>query len=202
MFSQNDLTDDESVKDGLFNTRRRFLGTLGGLMAGAILLPGEVEAAPKPLTPEQKAMWNRYIAAYAQFLQRQRFRNITVRQIIEAHLKSRGNVRNTPPPKSLWKNIVPTLRVADRLAGELRAPLVEIVSAYRSPAYNALCAGARRDSMHKHNLALDLKYATSPRNVAQMADRMRDRGYFRGGIGRYGSFTHIDTRGENADWRG
>ena len=102
----------------------------------------------------------------------------------------------------MWRNIVPTLRVADRMAAELRCPIVEIVSAYRSPGYNSRCPGARRESMHTRNLALDLKFATSPRNVAHAAERLRSKGYFRGGIGRYGSFTHIDTRGENVDWRG
>jgi hypothetical protein len=29
---------------------------------------------------------------------------------------------------------------------------------------------------------------------------MRSTGLFQGGVGRYGSFTHIDTRGSNADW--
>ena len=147
-------------------------------------------------------MWNQFLNEYAAYLAKQRLRNISVRQIIEAHMKSRGSVRNTPPPRSMWKNIVPTLRVADRISAELRSPIVEIVSAYRSPGYNARCPGAKRESMHTQNLALDLKFATSSRNVAAMAERLRDKRYFKGGIGRYGSFTHIDTRGENVDWRG
>jgi hypothetical protein len=29
---------------------------------------------------------------------------------------------------------------------------------------------------------------------------MRKEGVFKGGVGRYPGFTHIDTRGSNADW--
>jgi hypothetical protein len=29
---------------------------------------------------------------------------------------------------------------------------------------------------------------------------MRNCGLFRGGVGGYGGFTHIDTRGQNIDW--
>jgi uncharacterized protein YcbK (DUF882 family) len=76
----------------------------------------------------------------------------------------------------------------------------EIVSAYRSPAYNATCSGARRGSWHQANVALDVKFAASPSTVAGAARSLRSRGLFRGGVGRYGTFTHIDTRGRNVDW--
>ncbi|WP_075087948.1 D-Ala-D-Ala carboxypeptidase family metallohydrolase [Verrucomicrobium spinosum] len=75
-----------------------------------------------------------------------------------------------------------------------------IASAYRSPAYNATCPGAAPQSFHLHNLALDLVYDCPPAKVAEAAHALRNRGFFRGGIGKYPSFTHIDTRGKNADW--
>ena len=185
------------------SSRRRFLGVLGAGAAGLVLAPGEAVAAPWPNGGAAGSpMWNQFLNEYAAYLAKQRFRNISVKQVIDAHMKTRGTVRNTPPPRSMWKNIVPALRVADRIAAELRVPVVEIVSAYRSPSYNARCPGAKRESMHTRNLAVDVKFATSPRNVAAMAERLRDKRYFKGGIGRYSGFTHIDTRGENVDWRG
>jgi hypothetical protein len=33
-----------------------------------------------------------------------------------------------------------------------------------------------------------------------VARNLRDRGLFKGGIGGYWNFTHIDSRGENMDW--
>jgi hypothetical protein len=47
---------------------------------------------------------------------------------------------------------------------------------------------------------LDIKMGARPSVVATMIRRYRDKGHFRGGIGRYRTFTHIDTRGENIDW--
>lgn len=185
------------------SSRRRFLGVIGASAAGLILAPSEALTAPWPSGGAAGSpMWNQFLNEYAAYLAKQRLRNISVKQVIGAHMKMRGSVRNTPPPRSMWKNIVPALRVADRIAAELRSPVVEIVSAYRSPSYNARCPGAKRESMHTRNLALDLKFSVSPRTVAAMAERLRDKRYFKGGIGRYSGFTHIDTRGENVDWRG
>ena len=121
-------------------------------------------------------------------------------QVIKAHAKRRGSVWNTLPPKSMWRNMAPTLKTLDRVAIELDQPVKEIVSAYRSPSYNARCAGARRGSWHKANVALDVKFHSRPSSVASIARNLRSRGHFRGGVGRYYSFTHIDTRGQNVDW--
>ena len=40
----------------------------------------------------------------------------------------------------------------------------------------------------------------SPGKVAAMVRAMKSSGLFKGGVGRYGNFTHVDTRGQNADW--
>ena len=40
---------------------------------------------------------------------------------------------NTDPPKQLWDNIVPTVRLLDRLRDALGAP-INFTSVYRSPA--------------------------------------------------------------------
>jgi len=36
--------------------------------------------------------------------------------------------------------------------------------------------------------------------VTSTARNLRDRGLFKGGVGGYWNFTHIDTRGENMNW--
>ncbi|MGE9270512.1 MAG: D-Ala-D-Ala carboxypeptidase family metallohydrolase [Verrucomicrobiales bacterium] len=146
------------------------------------------------------ALQGRNLPDYAQYLAGLRLRNVTPRQVIEAHAKRKGSVWNTLPPKRLWKNLVPTLKALDKVADQVGRPVSEVVSAYRSPAYNARCAGAKRGSWHQANVALDVKFPVRPSTVASTARSLRSRGLFRGGVGRYYSFTHIDTRGQNADW--
>ncbi len=36
--------------------------------------------------------------------------------------------------------------------------------------------------------------------VTAVARNLRDLGLFRGGVGGYWNFTHIDTRGQNINW--
>lgn len=142
----------------------------------------------------------RNLQGYGDFLAGLKLKKVTPMQVIEAHAKRRGSVWNTLPPKSMWRNMAPTLKTLDRVAIELDQPVKEIVSAYRSPSYNARCAGARRGSWHKANVALDVKFHSRPSSVASIARGLRSRGHFRGGVGSYYSFTHIDTRGQNVDW--
>lgn len=142
----------------------------------------------------------RNLEGYGNFLAGLRLKRVTPMQVIEAHAKRRGSVWNVIPPKSMWKNMAPTLKALDKVAVGLGQPVKEIISAYRSPSYNARCAGARRGSWHQANVALDVKFYASPSSVASVARSLRSRGYFRGGVGRYYSFTHIDTRGQNVDW--
>ena len=137
---------------------------------------------------------------YADFLGRIRLRQMSIRQVIAPHAKSHGSVHNTLPPRYLWRNIGSTLKVVDQLADRLDMPVKEIVSVYRTPAYNARCPGAKSNSYHVKNNAMDIVFSCSPGKVAAMARAMRATGLFKGGVGRYGSFTHIDTRGANADW--
>lgn len=142
------------------------------------------------------------LRAYADFIAGLRLKHVTAMQVIEAHAKRRGSVWNTLPPKKMWRSMAPTLKALDRVAASVGQPVKEIVSAYRSPAYNARCSGAKRGSWHQANVALDVKFPVAASTVAATARSLRSRGYFRGGVGRYWSFTHIDTRGQNVDWSG
>jgi len=142
----------------------------------------------------------RTVSSYASFIDGLRLRNITTQQVIGSHAKQRGSVWNSIPPREAWRSVGPTLQVIDRVSRELNVPVTEVLSVYRNPVYNSLCSGARRNSWHTRNYAVDVKMGAKPSTVAAMAGRLRDRGQFRGGIGRYGDFTHVDTRGTNIDW--
>ncbi len=142
----------------------------------------------------------RNLNAYAHYINSLKLRNISAQQIISAHAKKRGTCWNTLPPKQWWKRMGYTLRVVDRVAGTMNVPVESIISAYRSPEYNSRCAGAKRRSWHQANVAVDVKFDTSAWNVTQAARSLRDRGLFKGGVGSYSSFTHIDTRGQNVNW--
>lgn len=93
-----------------------------------------------------------------------------------------------------------TLKIAERIAMEMKVSRVEVVSAYRHPAYNARCAGAKSGSWHQANAAVDIKLPVSAYRVTAMARELRNLGLFRGGVGGYRSFTHVDCRGQNVDW--
>jgi Peptidase M15 len=140
------------------------------------------------------------LPSYVDFLKRCQLRNMTVEQVVEPHTHIRGGVHNTLPPKAMWGNIRSTLRVADSLSDRLDLHIKEVISVYRSPAYNAQCPGAKSSSYHMRNNAMDLVFPCKPGKVAAMARAMRSAGLYKGGVGRYPGFTHIDTRGSNADW--
>ncbi|MGE9268118.1 MAG: D-Ala-D-Ala carboxypeptidase family metallohydrolase [Verrucomicrobiales bacterium] len=137
---------------------------------------------------------------YARYLQSLDLKMVTIQQVVSAHARRKGSVWNSLPPRSMWRNIGKTLQAADKVAMTLGRPVKDVTSAYRSPAYNSRCPGAKSRSYHTKNNALDLKFSASPYSVASVARRLRSQGVFKGGIGRYSSFTHIDTRGTNVDW--
>ena len=106
---------------------------------------------------------------------------------------------NTDPPRSLWPSLLAVVKVADEARHRLGRPL-RINSAYRSPAYNRALPGAAKNSIHTQGGALDL--SGSPATLHKILTQMRREGLFRGGIGRYKTFVHVDVRGRNADWQG
>jgi hypothetical protein len=197
-------------------TRRGALGIFGlaglSLMASAtpahalltVFKRPPVELADFPELADLPALWVRQqgadLANYCGYLQSLKLKRVTPGQVIAAHAKNRGRVWNSLPPKSQWKNMAPTLRAVDRVAAELDMPVQKIISAYRSRSYNARCPGAASGSWHQANVAVDVEFPVSASVVAHTAKRIRDKGYFKGGIGRYPGFTHIDTRGANQNW--
>lgn len=108
---------------------------------------------------------------------------------------------NTDPPEELWPNIVPTVRVLEALRTRLGKPII-LHSVYRSPAYNRAIGGAT-GSMHMQFRAVDFHIVdanSGPADWAATLRSMRSAGVFRGGIGAYATFVHVDTRSTNADF--
>jgi hypothetical protein len=187
--------------------RRSMLGLLGmaGLACATGAGPAHAAASTNRidltgLSPEWVRLHGQTLIEYTRYIHSLKLRFITTEQVISAHAKSKGSTWNTLPPKAWWNRMGYTLRVVDRLALHLRVPVKELVSAYRNPAYNRGCSGARSGSWHQANMAVDVVFPTRPSTVTAVARDLRDRGLFKGGIGGYGSFTHVDTRGENINW--
>jgi len=145
-------------------------------------------------------MQGRNLKDYTAYINSLKLRNVSAQDVISAHAKERSPVWNMLPPRQWWPRMGYTLRVIDRISSEMNVPVKEIVSAYRSPEYNARCRGAKTHSWHQANVAADVKFDTSARNVTRAARSLRDRGLFKGGVGGYSGFTHIDTRGTNVNW--
>ena len=95
--------------------------------------------------------------------------------------------------------------VSDTLVGILEAirlhfdAPVHINSAYRTPQHNAKEGGVKT-SQHTYGLAADIRVdGHTPAEVYAVADSMLGD---HGGVGRYKTFTHVDTRSEKARWNG
>ncbi len=189
--------------------RRKFLTTAG--IAGAGIIIGAPQSqgaffglmADKPV-PGIPHAWVQAkgsdVMRYARYIQSLNLRNITPRMVLAPHFKTRGSTYNSLPPKVYWKKMAATLKVVDTMVTRMGAPLREITSAYRSPRYNR-AVGGKSKSYHMQNLALDLQFrGVSPYHASYVAKQLRTQGHFKGGIGRYSSFIHVDTRGTNVSW--
>lgn len=203
--------------------RRGVIGTLGlaglGLIASTAAsgaAPGPKVSVPTssrpatqgttsancvPALPEEWAARNHSAAnQYFRYLSSLKLQRVCPRQVIETHAKQKGNVWNSLPPKIWWNRMGYVLRIVDRIAREMNVNEVEVISAYRAPAYNANCDGARAGSWHQANIAADVKFPVRASQVTATARELRNLGLFRGGVGGYWDFTHIDARGENINW--
>jgi len=109
---------------------------------------------------------------------------------------------NSLPPANLWPRIANTAKMLDEIRHRLGASC-RILSAYRSPAYNS-CVGGESASLHMSFNAIDFRCASgTPAEWRDVARAVRSsKPAFKGGIGFYSSFVHIDTRGSIANWNG
>lgn len=156
-----------------------------------------LETEPKPPTGRPLELEE----SFRDFLLTLDLRHLSAEEIIDPHRGVMDGVENTLPPVKLWEKLSPTLKVADELRERLQTPLCRITSGYRSPSYNAKVPGAVKGSYHTRNQALDLVYFCSPKKAFDTALQLRREGFFRGGIGLYPTFIHLDTRGYAATWR-
>jgi len=84
------------------------------------------------------------------------------------------------------------VRKLQKLRDDLGAP-ISINSGYRCPAHNAEVGGAD-NSQHKYGTATDIVVkGMSPDEVADACESFS-------GLGRYDSFTHVDSRSGKARW--
>lgn len=108
------------------------------------------------------------------------------------------------PPKQLWKNMVPTLRLYAKLKQTGTVPYdAKIRSVYRNPKLNA-CADGAHDSKHKMNAAIDIwvpRYEGSHQKINKMKEDLCSFWLYQGqshnfGLGLYGTGAiHLDTQG-------
>lgn len=96
--------------------------------------------------------------------------------------------------------------VAPRLVEVLEAvrvhfgATVTVTSGYRTVSYNRTVSGSASASQHCNGLAADIKVAgVSPAAVADYAEQLLGD---HGGVGRYGTFTHVDVRANKSRWKG
>jgi len=109
---------------------------------------------------------------------------------------------NTDPPEALWENCIELARVLQAIR-EKAGVEVRINSCYRAPPYNTCIKGAQ-SSQHMQFKAADItiKDGGSARSWHKLVLGLRNKGVFKGGLGRYNTFVHVDVRGENRDWVG
>ena len=109
---------------------------------------------------------------------------------------------NTDPPEDVWDNVVDLVRVLQEFRTRIGAP-VRLLSVYRSKPYNT-CIGGASKSHHMAFRAADfvvLDNGTGPVDWARILNSMRGpENLFKGGLKAYRTFTHVDTRGHNANW--
>lgn len=114
-------------------------------------------------------------------------------------IRHRAHGKNSLPTRDLWKNIIVPACVADMARGEHGSP-IRILSAYRNEDYNQAIRGARF-SRHRNFDALDLAPMDGRVSaLVKILKRLRAEGHFKGGIGVYPNFVHIDNRGTNVDF--
>ena len=138
---------------------------------------------------------------FSEWFDRQGIKNFSAREFTSYFEVKRRGAQNMEPPRSMWANILPTIRIVDALRDAVGKPIT-LTSSYRCPAYNqAIGSGAASRSQHLQFRALDIK--VKGMDSGRVYDRLlalRRAGLWVGGLGKYKTFTHIDTRGKNASW--
>jgi len=137
--------------------------------------------------------------SFTSWFDRQGFKHFKSDELTWYFSKVRNGVKNSTPPRELWINIVPTIKILDDLREHFGKSL-EISSTYRALPYNR-AIGSPDGSMHVKFKAVDfIVSGISPATVSAVLRKWRNEGKFVGGIGKYPTFVHLDTRDYNATW--
>lgn len=97
------------------------------------------------------------------------------------------------PPNGIDPNLVLKLEILRKMLGD--KPII-ITSGYRCPTHNKKVNGAQ-NSQHLYGKAADIVVkGISPSDVYTLAEKV----FYDGGLGRYSTFTHVDTRGKMSRW--
>jgi lysozyme len=174
-----------------------------------VLEPMRMAISPGPIIVPESVIGagsaDQYDTDFANFIQSLGLRNFKPYEfLVMGHQHANPNSAafglNKKPPRELWSKIGPTARVLDRVRELLAAPIVTL-SVYRSPGYNKKIGGAK-NSEHMKFTAVDFlaKSNSGPAEWASVVRQLRQSGMFKGGIGVYPSFVHVDTRDVNRDW--
>lgn len=143
----------------------------------------------KPLANETFENW----------FNRQGFKHFKAQELSWMFSRINKGIKNKQPPRHLWPNILPTIRVLDNLRNKL-GKAITLSSGYRSLPYNR-SVNSPDGSLHVKFKAIDFRVAgLSPKEVSKVLDAMRKRNEWVGGLGTYRGFNHIDTRSKNATW--
>jgi uncharacterized protein YcbK (DUF882 family) len=197
----------ESVIDNFPNEVDSFLNDKGSAKTESVkAVQAALRAQWKPIVEKQAQ--SRSIPAvevvpgedFTAWFNKQSIRNFTASEFISYFSRVRGGVTNSAPPRNLWPNILPALRLVDKMRDEL-ASGVTIESSYRDVYYNKAVGGVS-GSYHMKFMALDVS-SNDPSKIYKILKNYQSRGDFAGGLQLYPSqgFVHIDTRGYNIGWK-
>lgn len=140
-----------------------------------------------------------YFSNFSNFLSEHGIKNLSADELLTLGKSNFAFELNGFPPENLWPNIISTARVLDEFI-EVTGYEIEVISAYRTPEYNRAIGGAV-NSQHIQFNAIDFNA-----NIGNSTDwsrvlrSIRSSGSFKGGVGVYDDFVHLDSRGFNADW--
>ena len=122
------------------------------------------------------------MSTFTDWFAAQRFRNFGAGEFTSYFARERKGVKNSLPPRRIWNNIVPALRIVDELRDSFGKSCT-ILSSYRSPDYNKAVGGAS-SSQHLEFTALDIAFdGISPQRVYDRLLEWRKAGKFTGGLG-------------------
>lgn len=142
--------------------------------------------------------------ALDRYIKKHNIKYFSANELIKHHNSKWDGDKIIVPPKKLWSNIIPTLRLADEIREEIGRS-VSVYSGYRCPEYNKLVGGSS-NSQHMKFRALDLGVGAKDHlNLISVASDkvMKFRNQHKEvGLGIYKNFVHIDVGFRSRFWTG